>query len=643
MSNKYDCKLGHGDPEDWEKLVWIGVAASLVWLLRHHYSGIYHDGIIYALLAASWLNPAAYAEDLFFSHGSQGDFSLFVPLYGLLIQQIGLAEAAKLVVMISALAWVGGAMLIARSVFRSSWYFSALCTLLLVWSMYSYSPNGSTFHVIEEFATARSWAQPLALIAVALGIRGAYLPATILAVLATLLHPLMGIWGLVLVTAIHLTDRQLLGSVVIVFALSLLGGMVVDFAALQPMSEEWVAVTKETTRDVFVGPLGVFRLNEHLFWILALHLGARFGSENLRRWYLLCACIFGYAIFLSMLASYYYPVKLIVQTQLWRASWLAFLIGLVALLDATYHLTKAPNIGWRWMVVALAGLGYLFVNYASLFLGCALLITLLIKKSAQGYLCQVKALFYRYRYLTLIILILISAPGYILDIEVQGRANAYSWGNQYPFLKGFLLAGGGGLTLIVVASIVDARLLRRVSLLLIGPLLALVAMNWDQRLPAMKVAEARYLVLGERPFGDFITRGDSVLWPGGEMETWFEIGTTNYAYWVQGIGSVFSNDKRVDLERRMRRIKAAPCVTAVSDKHEHAVLVSGCNKAYGELDLTGFIYLCKDQDLTWVVTERKLEGWRFPEVSLSEKNGKKAQYLYRCSSDLSAAMPVVFY
>ena len=62
----------------------------LVWFLNHPYQGVWHDARVYGLLAAHWLSPPAFADDLFFSFGSQGSFSLFTPLYGQLVAWLGL-------------------------------------------------------------------------------------------------------------------------------------------------------------------------------------------------------------------------------------------------------------------------------------------------------------------------------------------------------------------------------------------------------------------------------------------------------------------------------------------------------------------------------------------------------------------------
>ena len=65
------------------------ILAALLWLLSHPYQGIFHDGVIYALMAAHRLNAGDYAKELFFLFGSQDDYSAFSPVYAMLVRWLG--------------------------------------------------------------------------------------------------------------------------------------------------------------------------------------------------------------------------------------------------------------------------------------------------------------------------------------------------------------------------------------------------------------------------------------------------------------------------------------------------------------------------------------------------------------------------
>jgi hypothetical protein len=81
------------------------IALAAIWLLTHRYFGIQHDGQFYAVQALARIDPAAYAHDIFFSFGSQDNYSLFSPIYAWLIGTTGLDRAAFVLLAGAHLAW----------------------------------------------------------------------------------------------------------------------------------------------------------------------------------------------------------------------------------------------------------------------------------------------------------------------------------------------------------------------------------------------------------------------------------------------------------------------------------------------------------------------------------------------------------
>src|SRR5476649_2688108 len=66
--------------------------ACLAWLLVRPYQGVRHDGILYLGQALHLLHPDILGHDLFFSHGSQDQFTLVTPPLAWLLSRFSVAS-----------------------------------------------------------------------------------------------------------------------------------------------------------------------------------------------------------------------------------------------------------------------------------------------------------------------------------------------------------------------------------------------------------------------------------------------------------------------------------------------------------------------------------------------------------------------
>ena len=292
----------------------------LLWLLNHPYQGIWHDARVYGLLAAHWLNPGAYAGDLFFRFGSQGTFSVFTPLYGELVRWFGLSQAAWWVVLGGGLLWIGACLGLARTVLGDG-FAARFAVMLGAVVVVSYSPNGGTFMLGENFATARSWAIPLGLGSVAALAAQRQGWSLGLSLAALSLHPLHGVWPLALWVLVRLRAPlaiclALMPPVVMV----LLGATNSDLPHFRLMTDKWIEFAWESASDIaFKAPLQS-RLPQYSIVLIILWLGARTGSEKWRALYLRSLMLGLGGLGLALLASYWLPVEIVVQGQPWRVT-----------------------------------------------------------------------------------------------------------------------------------------------------------------------------------------------------------------------------------------------------------------------------------------------------------------------------------
>jgi len=622
--------------------------AALYWLVSHPYSGIYHDAIVYALLAARWIDPSAYANDLFFLFGSQSQFELFTPAYGSLIRLLGLDTAARVVVLAGAALWIVSTYQLGRALWGNrppARFVAIFCAALTV----SYSPNFATFVINEGFATARVIAMPLALLGLALAVAGKRWQGLAVAGVGTVFHPLLGIWAVLLIIGERWPDRGLAillgGGFAAIFAASQWTGI----SALQVMDSEWRTIVQDSSRDVFLAGPGMLSLDRAAFCLAALWIGWRLGGDRCRRLYLVAALMVAYAYLLAELCSYFLPVRLVMQAQPWRVLWLGIVLGVFALVDGAWEsLQRRANGDW-WVILA-ALLFWLYQDLAAY--GLAALAVVLSLSSLAPVWARINGWisFYRLRaYGILGAIALIALPQYWVSLEIAGNAHAVAWWSAHPAAFGLLLAGGGGLTVVALAFAADRAVLRRFVIFVTIPLVVVTMVHWDARRPRVREMEERYLNTSAEahPFSRYLRPGDVVLWLGRVQDVWFDLRAASYISGEQAIGIVFSREKTFESKRRLDRLAVASLAGdhVPSPEEEKRILaelgwriVGGGGstdnlRAYRAESIAegGIPYLCMDPALDWVIADRKLPLPQVETPSARDPLRGGTYYLYACS------------
>lgn len=531
--------------------------AFLLWLLNHPYQGLWHDAQVYALLAAHWLHPQALAGDLFFRFGSQGDFSLFTPIYGYLVHLLGLDWAARFVVLSGGVIWAAALLLLSRATLgetlagRFAVLFGATLTL-------NYSPNIGVFMLNENFATARSLAFPVGLLAIALLCMKRPAVAAGLAVLSCALHPLLGIWPLALVVSLRLrTNAALLLLLSAVLAVLTVGAMDSSIPRLRLLSGDlWLFVQGAGKDIVFKSP-GNTRLPEYLGWMACLFAGARLGSASMRLLYSRLLLLSAMGLLLALVSSYWLPVEIIVQGQPWRVFWLVIPLAGVAILDIAQELVRR----------SFAAPIYIGILGALAVLEPALL------KPAVWALCGasfIPALYFvrldallgtRRRWLvaTMAMLWLIALPGIWLTLSILGERLLNPWWNGASWLHGMVAGATWPLPLLLawLAGFKISGHWRQAFALVMVGLIVLALGHWDRRPEALRIEESRYLAgpTVAHPFGAHIGAGQVVYWPARELTVWFELHAVSYYGQNESTGVVFSRDRFAEWQRRTKQIE----------------------------------------------------------------------------------------
>ena len=540
------------------------VLAFLVWLLNHAYQGVWHDAFVYGLLAAHWLHPAALAGDLFFSFGSQGAFSLFAPLYGELVGWLGLDLAAWWVTLVGGLLWVAACLALARTMLGFG-LAARFAVFLGAVAVMSYSPNGSIFVLGENFATARSFAIPLGLASVAA--LAAKRPAWSLGFgLATFaLHPLQGIWSLALWLLARLRSELAVTLALLpVAAVILLGVMNIDLPYLRLMTGDWLEFVRTSAPDVVFKAPPQTRLPEYSGVLMVLWLGARMGSEAWRALYLRLLLVGVGGLGMALVASYAFPVEVVIQGQAWRVMALLIPLAAVAMLDLAQRAWQSSVAG-RLLVAFVAVLAGLKLNWLSGAL-CAIAVASLMPLAWIG---QIEAWASRWRYWlvgALVAVGLSTVPNILAAWEISGGQLLNPWWTGAEVLHG-LVAGNSWYLALLLALIPRwagydepeaegrSRLSVPCAVLGLGAAglsLAVALHSWDRRSAEYRSEQACYLDKHcvPHPFRQWIAPGSTVFWPQREVRVWFLIGTASYFGQYQSIGRVFSAAKHYELLRR---------------------------------------------------------------------------------------------
>jgi len=564
----------HGRPVEHAGSAVLFAAGVLLWLLNHPYQGIWHDARIYGLLAAHWLSPEALAPDLFFRFGSQGELSLFTPLYGELVGWLGLDHASWWVVLTGGIAWVAAVMLLARRMLGTG-AAASFAVLLAAVVTVSYSPNTGTFLLTENFATARSWALPLGLGGVAALVSGRRVWAFSLATASLLLHPLLGVWPVALCILVWLRMGIAVALVtLVVIAAGAVGLLDIDVPYLRLMRGEWLIFARDVAPDVLFRPAGA-RLVEHGAVLASLLLAATRGSEQYRVIYRRASLLGSGGLALALIASFWLPVEILVQGQPWRVGWLLLPLAMLGLLDVGQRLARESRNGSLLLgaVGAVAALGPTWWLPALYLAAAGAFLPLEAWRRLDDWAGQRR----KYLAIALGLVWLSLLPGLVADWDIAGHQLLQPWWTGAEWLHGLVAGGVWHIALLAAVPAVwglpllSASWRMAAACVLLGSALFVLS-QWDRRVESRRAEEMCYLErhCPAHPFLRETAVGETVFWPERELTVWFTLNRASYYGEVQRTGAVFSRAKFDEWRRRDALVAAGgepwqPCVDPALD------------------------------------------------------------------------------
>lgn len=600
-------------------VLWLIVAAALI--LSHPFSGIRHDGTLYAGEALARLIPGEFRDDLYFTFGSQGRFTLLPTLYAGLIDAfglgtgtlVGLAAAFALYTTATAslVSWLAPAPLRA----------ACMLTVVLGWTIYG---GNRIFGYSEAFLTARSFAEPAVLFALGLLVRGRVWSAVVALLFAVAIHPLVGAGGLLVAWLLLVSNDRRWGfpAVAAVIALVVLGALRAGpFAdVFQRYDADWLGLVREANGHAFVfdwSPLdfGVVAFNVVVLWFV------RGVVEDRRvRAFLVVVTLAG--IGATLVSAFLVDVlhnPFVGKLQIWRTLWIlqwtamaTLPIAAVALWKRGAHSRVAAcclAIGWMAPFTIAPGILAVFAVLLETLktrftIGTA---TTRIAAAATVFIGIVIAVQYEFRVVRL---------GILLD---QGL----------PQILGQALAMN--LVLLVLALALIRFLPRLGHAASVAALIVLVGSLavWDQRGAWTRTLEAYRP--GTHIWPGLIEPDAKVYWYRDLIAPWVLLGHGNYYTQQQGSGAVFSREMTIELDRRRK-------VTALLDFQEQICrMMNNLSEKQSscEPDVAAVRTVCTDGGIDYVVLQSGLEGAKSIAsfaTGVVENGYEKTFFLYRCKA-----------
>jgi hypothetical protein len=513
-----------------------------LYFICNPYRGVRHDAVLYFGQMQFHLTPSWLQGDVFFLSNSQDRYSIFSTLFAPVLHALGLS-AAEIVILLAlhALFLFATWQLTAGMPPTTRW-----CALALALVLPHFYSAKHRFAFAEPFLTARSLAEPFAILTLAMILRGRTALALVAAAVAAVSPPLIALpacligWRLLCAR-----DRRWNWAALLALPVLLLAWLhVPPFAALaQRYDAEWFSTVQKADSFVFLGSWQFPDWEQLAFDAGLLGLCARDAAGPMGRLaratlVVTFACLVASAVGADLLHD-----VLLTQMQLWRATWLAHLVAMLSLgplltdlwarggkgrlavlsvLLAAITVSSTVQTGWIVGVLAFAAVALAesraVVGTAVLRIGFAVCIVAALLISGVLVLSQIDQV----------------ATGRESGLLI-GRASA--------------IPSASSMLVLCVALLGLWPLVRpgraAVACSALGAAVLLVAgmSQWDQRADWTRYVEQSQ---GKpHPFQALIPPGRTVLWPDDLMASWALLGRSSFYNVAQMSGTLFSRETSV--------------------------------------------------------------------------------------------------
>jgi hypothetical protein len=314
------------------------------------YLGLIHDARLYALQVMNRASGGVFSDDLFLRFGSQDQYTPFSLLAAPAARVFGVEWLFFLLFL------VGNALLIlaTQRFIRTLIDDPLVSTAALLFLMMSAVPYGGlgVFHVHESFFTPRVLSCALALFGLEQTLKKHHGRGLALALIGTVVHPLMGFGAVLIGLACALLDTLPIRRFLAVLSISTAVGVVLvgyfplGVRVFGTMDAAWLAAVRDASPYNFPG---LWAFNDWLNLSLSVALPICVGMSWLRSSPWRARCLFvisaiGAAGLAATILAGHMPYRILLQGQPYRVGWILATIEIpLALVVATRLWQQGPS------------------------------------------------------------------------------------------------------------------------------------------------------------------------------------------------------------------------------------------------------------------------------------------------------------
>lgn len=560
-------------------------------LCRLPYRGVRHDAILYLGQALARVNPTWAAGDFYFVFGSQDRYSLFSWPRAWLLGRVGTPYVDITTIVVAWGVFIWALVAIARDLSpRQRW----LGVMAVVAASHFYG-CARIFGFMEPFLTARTIAEPLALVALACLLRGSYPLAAAALCGSALFHPLMALpMVAVFFGYLVMGERRwawLLALFVPAGGLALAG--VAPFASMAAVYDhDWWQAVVGINQPVLIGMWRTVDIVASLANLGVLALACRRRTDPLARAgraALVAALVLGLVSYLG--ADVLHDV-LVTQLQLWRVMWV---VDVLALLNLPALLAREWARGPVGRLAAVAVFVAYFVADSYFENSWAIATWAIVALAMSARAIPLKPS-----------IVLAASVGTILvGLVTTGLEAFHTLGQMNMTQQGMAIARMSSIPFVLAVITLPAALLlimawerggqtRGLAVVATAILTVVGVSTWDQRTAWARYVEAAQP--GSHPFAKLIPPGTEVYWHEDTLANWVLLQRPQFVSLNQVSGVLFNRNTAYVGISRMPYLLAARGQTNACDAMSQ--FDADSNQLHMcQLSREGFLGMCRAEPI----------------------------------------------
>ncbi len=538
-----------------QSIIFFSILASL-WLLKHPYNGIWHDGVIYTFMALKDLYPENFAGDLFIKYGSQDNYTIFPQIYAVLIKYFGIYKSALILTVFGQILWISSSILLFRLFFKSKELYVCLAILFFMRAHYG---GFNCFQYAEPFINPRIYSEALCILGVRCILTRKYVVATILVLLSFFIHPIITFSAcLVFYTYLIITRPRFLFLAPILAVIILLLG----YSKIEPLaglfrfiSPDWQQIIKIRSSFMFLALWPLSSWTEIFFTVAIVFIAILFSKDSIRHLFL--ASIIGACcgMLINIIGGEILKIELIMQIQAWRALWFVQFISALGVTVLIVNFLEIENRENRLLLCSFFVLTWYCISLGAISFGITLIFVYLSVQASRNDFTPMKSLRPTVLMIMAIIIIINIMLPYIIPLIKLFIKNDFNITATAPLLEYIFLYLSIPLILSLVIFFFYNHWDKSPSFmiyLLCFLLLIFSSVLWNRQSPWSKMLERNED--SNAFFRNVLPKDATVLWDGSSEIPWLGSRKPSYVSASQGSGVVFYKKTALEYAKRVNII-----------------------------------------------------------------------------------------